>query len=91
MFGTLASSCVAALGATVVPLETKQGQRQDEQAILPLDNLIHSRLFRRVPDPSGHAVRVEYRTMTAVSTDRGNPAKDLRDRRDEGAPALTRV
>jgi photosystem II stability/assembly factor-like uncharacterized protein len=63
MYGTPASPCVAAFDADVVPLETNNGETQSERAILPIDELEHSWLFRVVPNPNGHGSRVEARTM----------------------------
>lgn len=63
MYGTPASPCVAAFDADGVPLETNNGETQSEQAILPIDELEHSWLFRVVPNSSGRG-RVEVRTMS---------------------------
>jgi hypothetical protein len=63
MHGSPSDPCVAAFDAEVVVLDPSIGTPEQERAILPLDDLEHSWLFRKMYDPNGEAT-VEYRMMS---------------------------
>lgn len=63
MHGTPQDPCVAAFDAEVIQLDPGIGTPEQERAILPLDDLEHSWIFRTIYDPNGEAT-VEYRMMS---------------------------
>jgi hypothetical protein len=63
MHGTPQDPCVAAFDADVIALDPSIGTPEQERAILPVDDLEHSWLFRTVYNPNGEAT-VEYRAMS---------------------------
>ncbi len=63
MHGSPSEPCVAAFDAEVVALDPTIGTPEQERAILPLDDLEHSWIFRTTYDSSGEAV-IEYRLMS---------------------------
>lgn len=63
MHGTPQDPCVAAFDAEVIALDPSIGTPEQERAVLPMDDLEHSWIFRTVYDPNGEAT-VEYRMMS---------------------------
>ena len=55
--------CVAAFEAYVFSIDGG-AETQNESAILPLDDLEHSWLFRVSSDETGSQAQIEYRTMS---------------------------
>jgi hypothetical protein len=62
MYGTPAAPCTAAFEAQIISVDGG-GELQNEQAILPLDDLEHAWLFRSMTENDGRT-RIEYRLMS---------------------------
>lgn len=63
MYGSAKEACVAALDAEVVSIDPTIGTPEQERAILVMDDLEHSWIFRTTYGTMGE-LRVEYRVMS---------------------------